>query len=371
MRWVKISSHTNFIIAQLGQNACSVQFSESPVQVQCNCTKKMGTRVGDGGGSDFRGDWIGGAVEGDRWRLVGGRKGLVEGKWRELGEEGRGGRGLSEQGTTTGPGAPTGTIPGFAATLILFTQVLKNCCSSNRGGMMCLVLRLDWWLRIMNPDTWGFPWLLPCHILQLRWDWENTAYSSLLQLTQTQMKTSLLLHTVWEQLDQDNRVFHLTMLSWSWINCDFSGREQFYLSGHFRSPGKSTGGQWQLIIREKGNHTGISSLWWSIRMSVRIIMLDNDFKMKDISQQLWRLHETGLCLCCPVWGRHVRHIAKIVDGRWCPSVLFYSCVGDLSLFRELDRWNHFWEKLESSKSALGDLWQKVTHEMRWAPYTRQ
>ena len=159
------------------------------------------------------------------------------------------------------------------------------------------------------------------------------------------------------------------MLSWSWINCDYSGREQFYLSGHFRSPGKSTGGQWQLIIREKGNHTGISSLWWSIRMSVRIIMLDNDFKMKDISQQLWRLHETGLCLCCPVWGRHVRHIAKIVDGRWCPSVLFYSCVGDLSLFREPDRWNHFWEKLESSKSALGDLWQKVTHEMRWAPYT--
>ena len=57
----------------------------------------------------------------------------------------------------------------------------------------------------------------------------------------------------------------------------------------------------------------------------------------------------------------------IVDG--VHLFFFYSCAGDLSHFRELDRWNHFWEKLESSKSALGDLWQKVTHEMRWAPYT--
>ena len=56
----------------------------------------------------------------------------------------------------------------------------------------------------------------------------------------------------------------------------------------------------------------------------------------------------------------------IVDG--VHLFFFYSCAGDLSHFRELDRWNHFWEKLESSKSALGDLWQKVTHEMRWAPY---
>ena len=116
------------------------------------------------------------------------------------------------------------------------------------------------------------------------------------------------------------------MLSWSWINCDDSGREQFYLSGHFRSTGKSTGGQWELIIRERGNHSGILWLRWIIRMSVRIITLDDDFKMKDISQRLYKLHETGLCLCCPVWERHVRHVAKIVDCRWCPFVVLLTHV---------------------------------------------
>ena len=93
------------------------------------------------------------------WRVTGGGwweegKDLwrgSEGNWERKGVGG--GRGLSEQGTATGPGAPTGTFPGFAATLILFTQVLKNCCSSDRGGHGVLCLRLDRCLIIMNPDT--------------------------------------------------------------------------------------------------------------------------------------------------------------------------------------------------------------------------
>ena len=48
--------------------------------------------------------------------------------------------------------------------------------------------------------------------------------------------------------------------------------------------------------------------------------------MKDISQRLYKLHETGLCLCCPVWERHVRHVAKIVDCRWCPFVVLLTHV---------------------------------------------
>ena len=61
------------------------------------------------------------------WRVTGGGwweegKDLwrgSEGNWERKGVGG--GRGLSEQGTATGPGAPIGTFPGFAAPLILFT----------------------------------------------------------------------------------------------------------------------------------------------------------------------------------------------------------------------------------------------------------
>ena len=87
-------------------------------------------------------------------------------------------------------------------------------------------------------------------------------------------------------------------------------------------------------------------------MSVRIITLDGDINYHNDYENYMR----RVFACAAPCERDMSDILQgllIVDG--VHLFFFYSCAGDLSHFRELDRWNHFWEKLESSKSALGDL----------------
>ena len=149
--------------------------SASPVQAQCKFSA-IALKDGNKSGRWWR-KWLPWGL--NRWRCggwpeaVGGRKERTcGGEVKGIGRGREWGKGIVRTRDSHWCWGPNWDFSRFCSHTHSVHSSLKNCCSSDRGGHGVLCLRLDRCLIIMNPDTWGSPWLLPCHILQLRWDWE-------------------------------------------------------------------------------------------------------------------------------------------------------------------------------------------------------